>query len=190
MGWPECSIDEIRHFVGNGVHRLIELSVPSNTTSSELEICFGHFQQHYLLHCQDYTCLYPGVEEMLHLVHEFGYKTAIVSNKLQAGVDELFEKYFRGVVDIAVGEREGIQRKPAPDMVRLAMNHLNVSINETVYVGDSEVDVATAKNSGLPCISVLWGFRNRNQLLEAGATRFIEHPSQLLNELRTLDSIS
>lgn len=179
MGWTERSIDEVRRFVGNGVRRLVERAVPNGTASDDVDRCFSVFQQHYLQHCQDSTCLYPGVADMLCEVHARGYRTAIVSNKLQAGVDELYETYFRDTVDVAIGQREGIPLKPAPDMVELALQLLGANKSQAVYVGDSEVDVQTARNAGLPCISVLWGFRDRDQLLAAGATQFISHPSQL-----------
>ena len=180
MGWPERTLDEIRCFVGNGVHKLIERAVPECVSGDLLEQCFKCFQTHYLVHCQDTTCLYPGVAEMLQGVHEAGFRTAIVSNKLQAGVDELYAAYFTGVVDVAIGQRKGVPLKPAPDMVSLALEALGAAPENAVYVGDSEVDVQTARNSGLPCISVLWGFRDKRQLVEAGATHFIQSPSELL----------
>lgn len=180
MGWPERTLDEIRCFVGNGVHKLIERAVPECVSGDLLEQCFKCFRAHYLVHCQDTTCLYPGVAEMLQNVHEAGFRTAIVSNKLQAGVDELYAAYFTGVVDVAIGQRKGVPLKPAPDMVSLALEALGAAPENAVYVGDSEVDVQTARNSGLPCISVLWGFRDKRQLVEAGATHFIQSPSELL----------
>ena len=183
MGWRERSLGEVRRFVGNGVRKLIERAVPEGISEADSEHCFSIFQQHYLLHCQDTTCLYDGVAEMLRDVHTAGLRTAIVSNKLQAGVDELYQTFFHDVVDVAIGEREGIRRKPAPDMVELALQELGVDKFEAVYVGDSEVDVRTALNSGLPCISVLWGFRDRDELQEAGATLFINHPRELLEIL-------
>ena len=121
---------------------------------------------------------------MLRDVKSSGLLTAIVSNKLQAGVDELYDTYFRGLVDVAIGEREGVRRKPSADMVELALKTLGVKAEDSVYVGDSEVDVQTAANSGLPCISVLWGFRDREQLVAAGATTFINHPSELLEIIK------
>lgn len=180
INWPERTLSEIRRFVGNGVRRLIERAVPDGVPASDVERCFRYFHQHYLLHCQDSTCLYPGIIEMLREVHARGYRTAIVSNKLQAAVEELYVTYFRDTIDVAIGQRQGIPLKPAPDMVELALRELNVNKNEVVYVGDSEVDVQTARNAALPCISVLWGFRDKEQLLEAGATIFITHPSELL----------
>ena len=186
MGWERRSLEEVRRFVGNGVRRLIERAVPENVAKEDFERCFALFQQHYLVHCQDTTGLYPGVEKMLQDVRRQGYRVAIVSNKLQAGVDELYETFFRDVVDVAIGEREGLNRKPAPDMVRLALQELGATTADSVYVGDSEVDVETARNSGLPCISVLWGFRDKAQLVEAGASVFIEHPNQLLRVIETM----
>ena len=186
MGWSERTLDEVRQFVGNGVHRLIERAVPMGVTPDMLEQCFSLFQRHYLVHCQDHTCLYPGVEDMLRDAHSRGFRTAIVSNKLQAGVDELYKVFFRDVIDVAIGEREGIRRKPAPDMVDTALAQLGLSRDEVVYVGDSEVDVATALNAQLPCIAVLWGFRDKAQLEEAGATTFLSHPRELLPLLESL----
>ena len=180
MGWGERTLAEVRRFVGNGVRKLMERAVPEGVSETDFERCFSIFQAHYLEHCQDSTCLYEGVAEMLQAVHAAGYRTAIVSNKLQAGVDELYEAYFRDVVDVAIGQREGVALKPAPDMVELALRQLGASAQNAVYVGDSEVDVQTARNSGLPCISVLWGFRDRDVLKQAGARTFIEHPSELL----------
>ena len=181
MNWPERTLEEVRRFVGNGVRRLVQRAVPENTSEADYESCFALFRQHYILHCQDNTRLYAGVGEMLQEVHRRGYKTAIVSNKLQAGVDELYDTYFREVIDVAIGQREGVALKPAPDMVELALSQLGASKDETVYVGDSEVDVQTARNAGLRCISCLWGFRDREQLETAGATMFISHPKELLS---------
>ena len=183
MRWPERSLTEVRRMVGNGIHKLIERAVPEYVDNNDLEQCFNIFRAYYIQHCQDNTRLYPGVADMLREVHANGYRSAIVSNKLQAGVDELYATYFRDVVDVAIGQRESIPLKPAPDMVELALHELGASKDDAVYVGDSDVDVQTARNAGLPCISVLWGFRDREQLLQAGATKFISHPRELLNSL-------
>ena len=183
MGYPQRSLEEVRRFVGNGVHRLIERAVPPGTTPDDLEACFRHFQQHYLLHCQDHTAPYPGIPDMLRQARQRGYRTAIVSNKLQAGVDELYDAHFRQLVDVAIGERPSLRRKPAPDMVLYALRHLRLSPHEALYIGDSEVDVLTAQAAALPCISVLWGFRSRHELEAAGATRFASSPADLLSLL-------
>ena len=181
MNWRERSLDEVRSFVGNGVRRLISRAVPEGISEEEFERCFAFFRQHYLVHCQDNTRLYPHVGGMLQEVHKQGFKTAIVSNKLQAGVDELYDTYFRDVIDVAIGQREGMALKPAPDMVELALEQLGASKDETIYLGDSEVDALTARNAGLRFVACLWGFRDREQLEEAGATEFISHPEELLS---------
>lgn len=177
---PERSLDEVRRFVGNGVRKLIERSVPEGTDSSMLERCFEAFRTHYVIHCQDHTCLYPGVANLLTSLHAKCYKMAVVSNKLQAGVDELADTFFNGVIDVAIGEQPGIPRKPAPNMVQAALKQLGVEPSEAIYVGDSDVDLQTAANSGLPCISVLWGFRSRDFLVANGATVFAETPQDVL----------
>ena len=177
---PERSLDEVRRFVGNGVRKLVERSVPEGTESSMFERCFEAFRSHYVIHCQDHTCLYPGIANLLTSLHAKGYKMAVVSNKLQAGVDELADSFFNGVIDVAIGEQPGIPRKPAPDMVWAALERLGVEASEAIYVGDSDVDLQTAANSGLPCISVLWGFRSRDFLVANGATVFAETPQDVL----------
>ena len=187
-GLPERTIDEVRRFVGNGVRRLIERAVPADTEAALLEQVFADFKTYYVSHCQDCTCLYDGIPEMLEKLKAGGYKMAIVSNKLQAGVDELYEFYFRETIEVAVGEREGIRRKPAPDMVETALKELGISADEAVYVGDSDVDLQTARNSGLACISVLWGFRDRDFLVEHGATCMVERPAEIVSLLNQQES--
>ena len=182
-GMPERTLDDVRRFVGNGVRRLMEQAVPAGIDEARFELVFSDFKRYYVAHCQDKTCLYDGIAEMLTALKARGYHLAIVSNKLQAGVDELYERYFRGTVEVAVGERPAMQRKPAPDMVLTALKAMGVAVSEAIYVGDSDVDLATARNSGLPCVSVLWGFRDRPFLEAHGATCLIERPDQLLNLL-------
>ncbi len=179
MGWPVRSRTEIRQMVGNGVRKLIERAVPEGVEAEQEALCFDHFKAHYLIHCQDHTAIYPGVAELLRELHAEGVRMAIVSNKLQAGVDELYQRFFQDTVAVAVGERPGLARKPEPDMVHLALQALGVSPQEAVYVGDSDVDLQTASRSGLPCISVLWGFRDRPFLEAHGATCLVEKPSQI-----------
>lgn len=179
-GLPERQIDEVRRFVGNGVRKLIERAVPEGTDLVMYERCFETFRTHYVIHCQDHTRLYPGVATLLTTLHAKGYLMAVVSNKLQAGVTELARVFFQGVIDVAIGEKTGIPKKPAPDMVKVALAQLGVSASEAVYVGDSEVDLLTAANAGLPCISVLWGFRSHDFLLANGATMLAESPQDIL----------
>jgi len=183
MGMALRTYEEVRQFVGNGILRLIERAVPEGTSSDRLEECFSIFKAYYVEHCQDTTTLYEGVDSLLSELHSRGYLLAIVSNKLQAGVDELYHRWFASSVDVAIGECQGVPRKPAPDMVEIALSRLGVSKSEAVYIGDSDVDVLTARNSGLPCISVLWGFRDRDFLIANGANCFVSHPSEILELL-------
>lgn len=184
-GMPERSLAEIRQFVGNGVRRLIERAVPEGTDEALFERTFDDFKRYYVNHCQERTCLYDGIPELLCVLKERGYRLAIVSNKLQAGVDELYERYFRDMVEVALGEQPQWQRKPAPDMVLEAMKRLGVTADEAIYIGDSDVDMATARNSGLSCISVLWGFRDRDFLVAHGATCFAHSPADVLKILES-----
>lgn len=180
---PKRTIDEVRHFVGNGVRRLIERAVPYGTNDDVLEKTFADFKAYYVDHCLEHTCPYDGIQEMLQALKARGLRLAIVSNKLQAGVDELYNRFFCDTVDVAIGESPEIQRKPAPDMVQEALHKLGTTASEAVYVGDSDVDLLTAHNSGLPCISVLWGFRDRDFLEKHGATILAEAPCDVVEAL-------
>lgn len=177
---PLRSLEEIRHFVGNGVQRLIELSVPKGTSEEMFEKVFAAFKEHYAIHCNDKTGLYEGIEALLGELKKRGFLLAIVSNKLQEGVDALSEQYFKAYTDIAIGARDGIRKKPAPDSVFEALERMQVPKERVVYVGDSEVDIATAKNAGIPCITVAWGFRTRQEQIEAGAEIFAENPADII----------
>lgn len=182
---PERTLSEVRQFVGNGVGLLIRRAVPEGTDEALFQQVFDHFKRRYVAHCQDKTCLYPGIAQLLAQLKAAGYRLAIVSNKLQAGVDELYQHYFKDTVEVAVGERPGIARKPAPDMVLAALDALGIPAAEAVYVGDSDVDLATARASHLPCISVLWGFRDRPFLLAHGATTLAQTPADILHIITT-----
>lgn len=189
-GMPTRSYDEVRQFVGNGVHKLIERAVGDNCSADDVERCFAVFKQHYMVHCKDNTKPYDGIIEVISQLHDKGCRQAIVSNKLQGGVTELHNEWFRGIIDVAIGETPGVQRKPAPDMVNKAIDGLKKMFSidadahiTAVYIGDSDVDLATAHNAGLPCISVLWGFRSKEFLLSHGATIFAEKPQDILKVL-------
>lgn len=179
---PEHSRDDIRRFVGNGVRKLIERAVPDGLDNPLYDKVFDDFRSHYLLHAYDKTRPYPGVPDMLATLKARGKKLAVVSNKLQAGVEAICRRFFSDTVSVAIGEREGIRRKPAPDTVLEAMRILDADAETTVYVGDSDVDIATARNCNLACISVLWGFRDRQFLIDHGATTLISDTSELLEE--------
>lgn len=184
---PERSYEEVRCFVGNGVRNLILRAVPQGIDDQLFDSVFSSFRSYYIDHCRDTTCLYRGIKEVLMEFHAKGIRQAIVSNKLQAGVTELFNDFFRDCIEVAIGEREGINRKPAPDMVRLALSELS-SLDgmddgdvRAVYIGDSDVDIATATNSQLPCISVLWGFRDKDFLLAHGAETLALTPHDIVS---------
>ena len=179
-GMPERTLEEVCNFVGNGVKKLMERSVPDGLSNPAFEDAFTTFRQYYLLHSLDNTHPYPGIIEALRELDERGMKLAVVSNKFYKATQELCRHFFNNYIKIAIGEREGIRKKPAPDTVVEAMRQLGVSPDETVYVGDSDVDITTARNCNIPCISVLWGFRTKEFLLEHGATTLVEHPHQLL----------
>ena len=182
---PTHSIDDVRRFVGNGVRLLMERAVPDGAANPQFEETFATFRQHYMEHSLDTTRPYDGILEILSALRHRGYRTAVVSNKFYAATQELCRHFFADSIEVAIGEQEaeGIRKKPAPDTVNEALRQLGVSRERAVYVGDSDVDIATAKASGMPCISVLWGFRDRQFLLEHGATTFISHPQELLTLL-------
>lgn len=176
---PKRSYEEIRHFVGNGVKRLMELAVPDGFENPEFERAFALFKEHYGEHCNDLTDLYPGIRELLETLKKEGFQMAIVSNKYYEGVQALKEQYFKDYLDVAIGEKEGIRKKPAPDTVLAALKELGLQTEKAVYVGDSEVDIATAANTGMDCITVGWGFRTRAEQEEAGAKVFVEKPMEI-----------
>lgn len=181
-GMPEHSVDEVCRFVGNGVRRLMERAVPGGAAHPAFEAAFATFRRHYMEHSLDTTRPYEGIPEMLQELKRRGRHTAVVSNKFDAATKELCRHFFPDTIDVAVGEHEaeGIRKKPAPDTVLQALSQLGVGQEGAVYVGDSDVDIQTARNSGLPCISVLWGFRDREFLLVHGAETFVSQPLELL----------
>lgn len=172
FGYPERTVEEVRRFVGNGVRLLMVRALPQGEETPRFEEILAYFRQHYAAHCREATAPYPGIPALLARLCERGVRVAVVSNKFDAAVKDLCHAYFGGEVEVAVGESPAVAKKPAPDAVLAAMRELGVSPADTVYVGDSEVDVETARRSGLPCISVLWGFRDRAELVAHGATHF------------------
>lgn len=178
---PERTIEEVRWFVGNGVKILMERAVPEGSDNPKFAEVYQEFREYYLHHGQDTTEPYPGIMEMLRALKDEGKQIAVVSNKFYKATEELCSHFFGGLVDVAIGEREGIRKKPAPDTVEEALRRLNTDCSHAVYVGDSDVDIQTAMNSDLPCISVLWGFRDRDFLLANGATTFVATPLELLD---------
>lgn len=184
VGFPQRTFEEVRSFVGNGIRKLIERAVPQGTSDKKIDEIFAMFKEHYMVHCADYTAPYNDILKMLDALKESGYKMAIVSNKADDAVKVLNEQFFGNYIDVAVGEMAGKKKKPAPDLVWLAMEQLGATQEDTVYVGDSEVDYETAVNSKLKCISVLWGFRDREFLEECGASCFAKEPMDVLELLK------
>lgn len=181
-GMPEHTRDDIRRFVGNGVRLLMIRAVPDGEKNPQFEEVFNTFRQYYMQHSLDTTRPYDGIQEVLLTLRQRGCRLAVVSNKFDAATKELCKYFFPHSIEVAVGEHEaeGIRKKPAPDTVIEALSQLGVSADNAVYVGDSDVDLQTAHNAGLPCISVLWGFRDKDFLLAHGATTFITSPQKLL----------
>lgn len=179
-GMPERTLDEVRKFVGNGVKKLMERAIPGGIDNPAFEKTYEDFRKYYLVHSLDTTMPYDGMMPVLKRLKTAGKNIAVVSNKFYAATQELCQHFFCEYVQVAIGERDNIRKKPAPDTVNEALRQLGVSQDGAVYIGDSDVDIMTAKNSGLPCISVLWGFRDEKFLLEHGATTLISSPLDIL----------
>ena len=180
FGHPPRTLKEVRRFIGNGAENQIRLSLPDDK-KEDLQQVLALYKPYYTDHCQIKTKPYEGVLAALKILGE-KYPIAIVSNKPDAAVKALCADYFPGIY--ALGEAAGCPRKPAADMVFKAMEAIGV--DRCVYVGDSEVDVLTAKNAGVPCISVLWGFRNREELVQAGADCFCEKTEEIPRKIEEL----
>ena len=181
FGCPGRTTDEVRQFVGNGAERLIRLALPGNADDPAVSDVLAYFKDYYAAHSQVKTRPYDGIPEALIEV-QTEFPVAIVSNKPDNAVKILCSQYFGNV--FALGESSACPRKPAPDMVHKAMEAIGA--DRCIYVGDSEVDVLTAKNAGVPCLSVLWGFRDKEVLVEAGADNFCENPKDLLKILKEM----
>lgn len=181
--YPERTVDEVRHFVGNGIRRLMELATPESVTGEAFESVFEEFKNYYTEHCQIKTCAYEGIMSLLERLYALGYEMAIVSNKNHAAVCELNEIYFKKYIKVAIGQQDGIQKKPAPDTVLQALKELGKEKDTAIYVGDSEVDFLTAQNTGMDCALVTWGFRTREELSEFTPTAWADHPEQLFEVL-------
>ena len=179
-GMPERSLDEVRRFVGNGVKKLMERAIPLGLDNSKFDVTYETFRKHYLVHSLDTTKPYSGIPELLANLKKHGKHMAVVSNKFYAATQELCRHFFGDYIDVAIGERENIRKKPAPDTVNEAIRQLGVGRENAVYIGDSDVDVMTARNSNMPCISVLWGFCDRDFLMQHGATTFVAAPKELM----------
>lgn len=177
---PQRTELEVRSFLGNGIHNLIEKSVPENTPSELLEDVFQSFKSYYLQHGLDSTAPYPGIVSLLKALQQKSVKMAIISNKVDTAVQQLNKKFFSDYIGIAIGEKPQIRRKPAPDSVLLAMKALDANPATTLYVGDSEVDYETAHSAGIRCALVTWGFRDRLDLEDLHADYYVNSPHELM----------
>lgn len=178
-GCPTRTLEEVKHFVGNGIHRLIELAVPEGSDELTIEKIYNDFLPYYQQHCADKTRPYDGIIQLIQQLRSAGCKTAVVSNKAHSAVLELCRQYFDGLFDCAVGEQAGMKKKPAPDSVYAVLKHLDFQTADAVYIGDSEVDLATAANAGMDCISVSWGFRDADFLKSLGASSIASVPDEV-----------
>lgn len=183
FGYPERTIDEVRRFVGNGIGLLVKRAVPDYVDDEQYKTVFNEFKNYYTANCQVKTRPYDGILRLINELHQKGIKLAIVTNKNQMAVNELNKKYFNGIINVAVGDNGVRERKPSPEPIKEALKLLNSKAENTIYVGDSEVDVTTAKNAGLFGVCVTWGFRDKEQLVSSGGEHFIDKPEELVSYL-------
>ena len=183
--FPTRSREEVKSFIGNGVPKLIERAVPADCPPEARERVYADFTKHYELHCADHTKPYDGITELLYCLRQEEIQLAVVSNKDDYAVKALCEQYFKGFFDAAVGGKADVRKKPAPDTVYEVLRSLDVEAHEAVYVGDTGVDIETARNAGMPCISVSWGFRSVEHLMENGAEIIVHSTEALLDQLKS-----
>ena len=179
--YPKQTLDMVRRNVGNGIEKLIERSLPDGKDNVNYEVCLEIFKEHYKTHMSVNTKPYPHIIETLAALKSRGYKLAVVSNKFDAAVKPLCQKYFKNLIDVAIGQFKDTKKKPAPDTVYIALDELGSTSETSIYVGDSEVDIQTAKNSGMDCISVSWGFKTKEFLKQNGASVIIDTPLEIFN---------
>ena len=180
---PLRSREEVRSFVGNGIRKLIHRSVPDDCPSELEEIVFAEFKEHYSLNCKVKTKPYAGIEQLLKKLKADGFKLGVVSNKADPTVRELMDYYFSDVFDTVCGEKENVRRKPSPDSVFESIRYLESTTDETVYIGDSDVDYLTSQNARTRCILVSWGFRERTLLEKLGADAIVDNAAELYDEI-------
>jgi len=181
MNYPPRTLDEIRCFVGNGVARLVKLSVPAGTSEADTEKCLGIFKAHYKAHSAVKTAPYKGIIPMLREAKEKGLKTAVVTNKMEEAALDIVKGFFGERIDVIIGQRDSLAQKPAPDGVLKAIETLGAKKANCIYIGDSEVDCLTARNSGLPIIGCTWGFRGREVLEKEKADFIIDTPCEIFD---------
>ena len=181
QGLPDCTREEVRNFIGNGIVMLLSRAAKDRASEADADKMVADFKEYYAAHWQDKTRPYDGVIELLSALKAEGRKVGVVSNKVDFATKGLCKACFGDLIDVAIGENEaaGVPRKPIPDGIFLAMRALSSELKDTVYVGDSEVDIQTAKNAGIPCISVTWGFKDREFLVQNGATHLVSTIEEL-----------
>lgn len=182
-GFREYTIDEVREAIGNGVRLLMERILPKDIDKNLFEECLSEFKQNYSKNMYNKTKPYDGVLDMLKALREEGYKIAVLSNKFDSAVKELSNKYFGELVDLAVGQKEGVKEKPSPLGIQEIAKELDTDVETCIMVGDSEVDIQTANNAGIDCISVTWGYKNIDFLYDNGATKLVYAPKDILELL-------
>lgn len=181
FGMPERSLEEVRMFVGNGIRKLVERAVPSGTSEEKIAQILDVFLEYYEIHSADNTSPYPGILELVEKLKKSGIKTAVSTNKADVPAQELGREYFNGIFDLIVGQQDGLKVKPAPDSVNKILSILDIQKKDAIYIGDSDVDVQTAKNSGLDFIGVSWGFRGREFLEKNGAKNIVDNANEILD---------
>lgn len=179
-GYEPRSIDEVRQFIGNGVRTLIRRAVPESCADEKVEVVLQQFKIHYKNNMQNKTKPFDGIMELLRTLNKMNYSIAIVSNKYDLAVKELAKTYFGDLISLAIGETNQLDRKPAPDCVFEVIKKTGTNIDRTILIGDSETDILTAKNAGIPCVGVTWGYRSRKTLEEEGADYIIDTPMELM----------
>lgn len=182
-GFREYTIDEVREAIGNGVRLLMERILPKDIDKNLFEECLSEFKENYSKNMYNKTKPYDGVLDMLKGLREEGYKIAVLSNKFDSAVKELSSKYFGELVDLAVGQKEGVKEKPSPLGIQEIAKELDTDVETCIMVGDSEVDIQTANNAGIDCISVTWGYKNIDFLYDNGATKLVYAPEDILELL-------
>lgn len=181
FGMPERSLEEVRMFVGNGIRKLVERAVPAGTSEEKIAQVLDVFLEYYEIHNADNTSPYPGILELVEKLKKSGIKTAVSTNKADVPAQELGREYFNGIFDLIVGQQDGLKVKPAPDSVNKILSILDIQKKDAIYIGDSDVDVQTAKNSGLDFIGVSWGFRGREFLEKNGAKNIVDNANEILD---------
>lgn len=182
MNYPERTVDEVRRFIGNGIRMLIKRAAPQGISVEDYEKTLAVFTAYYLDHIADFTKPYDGIAEVIETLKSKGCKVAVVSNKADEAAKKVVKDYFGDIFDMVVGKMDRFPSKPEPDSVLYVIETLGADKNKCIYSGDSEVDVQTAHNAGLPCVGVTWGNRDVSELIAAGAEYIAEKPNEILEK--------